>query len=70
MNRNEVWRYDRKLWGSEAFRRFRFFFLGFKYTIPMLIVTAIYEYKIKKPDDHHGGHGQDTSHDEHSDSHH
>ena len=54
--RNEVWRYNRKVWGSEAWRRFDFITLGWKYAIPMLIVTAFYEAYVKK-DDHGHGHG-------------
>ena len=60
--RNEAWRYNRKVWGSEAWRRYDFFSLGWKYAIPMLIVTAIYEKYIKEDDHGHGGHDADHGH--------
>lgn len=64
--RNEVWRYNRKIWGSEAFRRADFVLYGWKYAFPMLVATAIYEVYFNK-DSHGHGHGD---HGHEADGHH
>ncbi|XP_027201702.2 NADH dehydrogenase [ubiquinone] 1 beta subcomplex subunit 3 [Dermatophagoides pteronyssinus] len=66
--RNEVWRYNRKQFGTEAWRIASLITYGWKYAVPLLIVTAIYENYFNK-DGHHGGGGHHDDHG-HSDSHH
>ncbi|OTF80800.1 hypothetical protein BLA29_004349 [Euroglyphus maynei] len=67
--RNEVWRYSRKEWGTEAWRLASLFTYGWKYAVPLLIVTAIYE-KYYNKDDHHGGGHHDDGHHSTTNSHH
>jgi hypothetical protein len=59
MNRNEVWRYERKTWGSLRWIRWRLGTFGFKYALVFLTVTIVLEETVfKKKDDH-------KSHDSH-----
>ena len=67
--RNEVWRYNRRIWGSEAFRRADFILYGWKYALPMLIVTAFYEVYVNK-DSHGHGHGDHGDHGHAAEGHH
>lgn len=56
LNRNEIWRYSRKEWGTERWRIASLITFGWKWAIPMLALTAIYEYTIKKNSDNEHAH--------------
>ncbi|KAI7688048.1 hypothetical protein SSS_05987 [Sarcoptes scabiei] len=51
---------SRREFGTEAWRIMNLITMGYKFYIPMLFMTAIYEFYLKK-DDHHG-HSKDPHH--------
>lgn len=60
-NRNEVWRYNRNVWGHPRLRIIKFLFRGLPLGLAAAIGTVAFEEYFEVYKDH-GGHG---SHDEH-----
>lgn len=59
--RNEVWRYDKRMWAQPKFRLARLMLRGLPLGLACAVATIAYEikfevYKDHHHDDHHGGH--------------
>ncbi|KAK5648658.1 hypothetical protein RI129_003550, partial [Pyrocoelia pectoralis] len=52
--RNEVWRYDRRMWGTQGQRILLTFSRGFKYGFAAFVVTIIGSKLFGSKDDGHG----------------
>lgn len=64
-DRNEVWRYDQKIWGNRRTRIFRFIFRGFPLGVAAFAATCGIEYSLgyySNPHGGHGGHGEQGAH--------
>lgn len=68
-DRNEVWRYDQKIWGNRRTRIIRFLFRGFPLGFAAFVATCGVEYSLGMYDNHghgaHGGHGEGDGHSKH-----
>lgn len=63
INRNEVWRYDEKVWGRPNTRFWKFIFRGFPYGLAAFAATVGVEYALGVYDTNpHGGHGHGDAH--------
>lgn len=65
-NRNEVWRYDQKVWGYRRTRIFKFLFRGFPWGLAAFVATVGVENYLGVYDQPHGdGHGHGHADDKH-----
>lgn len=70
-SRNEVWRYDTKVWGHRRIRIIKFLFRGFPLGLAAFGATVGVEYALGVYDnphghgDGHGAHGAHGGHGEH-----
>lgn len=67
--RNEVWRYERKHWGTFASRAAGYFLRGAKLGIPAFLITIAAEKALGIDYGHGHGHGHDAHGAEHGDHH-
>lgn len=66
MNRNEVWRYNTKVWGNRRTRIYRFLFRGAPLGFAAFLGTIAFEeyFGIYKDHGHGHGHGSNNEHGE------
>lgn len=55
-NRNEVWRYNKAVWGNRRTRILKFLFTGIQWGLPAAVATIAFEeyFEIYKSDHGHG----------------
>ena len=66
--RNEVWRYDTKMYGTYKGKFLRQLVPGMLYGLALFAVVVVCEETIFKKEDHHGHHDS-QGHDGHHDAH-